>query len=228
MARVWLPKLLERVTPAGSLIFAVRPECRHLTGIDLPVSALELQRPCAPVLRLLQRWLQLPPSAIPGQRERARIARLVPPATARAIELALETDFEIPGYQVNSACLQWHLLPEGEAPQIIGSQASDDAFFRALYRNVAAVLVTGTLPPFARAGGRIDVTVSTIGDADTPPAGGLNAGVPATWPYPLPEMTWGNGSASYGGRNPIWNDLLKCPSIPLRLSSLWSLPLWHW
>ncbi len=35
--------------------------------------------------------------------------------------------------------------------------------FRA--RNVAAVLVTGALPPFARAGGRMDVTVSTIGDA---------------------------------------------------------------
>ncbi|MEO0387227.1 MAG: flagellar basal body P-ring protein FlgI [Pseudomonadota bacterium] len=35
--------------------------------------------------------------------------------------------------------------------------------FRA--RNVAAVLVTGALPPFGRAGGKIDVTVSTIGDA---------------------------------------------------------------
>lgn len=32
-------------------------------------------------------------------------------------------------------------------------------------RNVAAVLVTATLPPFARAGSRVDVTVSTIGDA---------------------------------------------------------------
>ena len=32
-------------------------------------------------------------------------------------------------------------------------------------KNVAAVLVTGELPPFARAGGRIDVTVSAIGDA---------------------------------------------------------------
>lgn len=32
-------------------------------------------------------------------------------------------------------------------------------------RNVAAVLVTATLPPFARAGGRIDVAVSAIGDA---------------------------------------------------------------
>ena len=32
-------------------------------------------------------------------------------------------------------------------------------------KNVAAVIVTATLPPFARAGGRIDVTVSAIGDA---------------------------------------------------------------
>ncbi len=35
--------------------------------------------------------------------------------------------------------------------------------FRA--RNVAAVIVTASLPPFARSGGRIDVTVSAIGDA---------------------------------------------------------------
>lgn len=34
-------------------------------------------------------------------------------------------------------------------------------------RNVAAVLVTATLPPFGRAGGRIDVTVSAIGDASS-------------------------------------------------------------
>lgn len=32
-------------------------------------------------------------------------------------------------------------------------------------KNVAAVFVTATLPPFARAGGKIDVTVSAIGDA---------------------------------------------------------------
>ena len=34
-------------------------------------------------------------------------------------------------------------------------------------KNVAAVLVTAALPPFARAGGRIDVTVSAIGDAQS-------------------------------------------------------------
>src|SRR5438132_9258052 len=32
-------------------------------------------------------------------------------------------------------------------------------------RNIAAVFVTGTLPPFARPGVKIDVTVSSIGDA---------------------------------------------------------------
>ena len=32
-------------------------------------------------------------------------------------------------------------------------------------RNVAAVLVTASLPPFARAGSQVDVTVSAIGDA---------------------------------------------------------------
>lgn len=34
-------------------------------------------------------------------------------------------------------------------------------------RNVAAVFVTATLPPFARAGSQIDVTVSAIGDASS-------------------------------------------------------------
>jgi flagellar P-ring protein precursor FlgI len=34
-------------------------------------------------------------------------------------------------------------------------------------KNVAAVTVTGTLPPFSRAGSRIDVTVSALGDASS-------------------------------------------------------------
>ena len=34
-------------------------------------------------------------------------------------------------------------------------------------KNVAAVLVTATLPPFARAGSQIDITVSAIGDASS-------------------------------------------------------------
>jgi flagellar P-ring protein FlgI len=42
---------------------------------------------------------------------------------------------------------------------------------RSRTKNVAAVIVTATLPPFARTGGRIDVTVSSLGDA-TSLAGG--------------------------------------------------------
>ena len=34
-------------------------------------------------------------------------------------------------------------------------------------KNVAAVMVTASLPPFARQGSRIDVTVSALGDADS-------------------------------------------------------------
>ncbi len=40
-------------------------------------------------------------------------------------------------------------------------------------KNVAAVIVTATLPPFARAGQRVDVTVSSIGDAKSLQGGTL-------------------------------------------------------
>ncbi|MHC4511246.1 MAG: beta strand repeat-containing protein, partial [Planctomycetota bacterium] len=53
---------------------------------------------------------------------------------------------------------------------------------------------------------KIRVRSATIGDADTVPAGGLNATVPGTWPYPLAEMTWGDGSAVYGGQDPTVDD----------------------
>ncbi len=44
----------------------------------------------------------------------------------------------------------------------LGVNARDSALRT---NNVAAVMVTATLPPFARQGGRIDVTVSTLGNA---------------------------------------------------------------
>lgn len=44
----------------------------------------------------------------------------------------------------------------------LGANVAGEAFRP---RNVAAVFVTAALPPFARAGGQIDVTVSAIGDA---------------------------------------------------------------
>ncbi|MDX2436716.1 MAG: FG-GAP-like repeat-containing protein [Acidobacteriota bacterium] len=53
---------------------------------------------------------------------------------------------------------------------------------------------------------KVRVRSATIGDADTPPAGGLNGSVPGTWPYPLAEMTWGHGSALVGGQDPQIDD----------------------
>ncbi len=46
----------------------------------------------------------------------------------------------------------------------LGVNARDDALDTS---NVAAVMVTATLPPFARQGTRIDVSISAIGDADS-------------------------------------------------------------
>jgi flagellar P-ring protein precursor FlgI len=40
-------------------------------------------------------------------------------------------------------------------------------------KNIAAVMVTATLPPFAKPGGRIDITVSSIGDATSLSGGQL-------------------------------------------------------
>lgn len=53
---------------------------------------------------------------------------------------------------------------------------------------------------------KVRVRAATIGDADTPPAGGFNATVPGTWPYPLAEMTWGHGAALIGGQDPDLDD----------------------
>jgi flagellar P-ring protein precursor FlgI len=52
----------------------------------------------------------------------------------------------------------------------LGVQAADDKTFdlrQLRLRNAAAVMVTAELPPFARAGSRIDVTVSSLGNASS-------------------------------------------------------------
>ncbi|WP_341915959.1 flagellar basal body P-ring protein FlgI, partial [Ferrovibrio terrae] len=52
-----------------------------------------------------------------------------------------------------------------------GVNIRDAGTFRT--QNLAAVMVTAVLPPFARHGGRIDVTVSTMGDAKSLQGGTL-------------------------------------------------------
>ena len=54
---------------------------------------------------------------------------------------------------------------------------------------------------------KVRVRSATVGDADTPPKGGFNACVAAaTCAEPLPEMTWANGAALYGGQNSTVDD----------------------
>ena len=53
---------------------------------------------------------------------------------------------------------------------IVGINGTGDTLKTA---NVAAVMVTGTLPPFARHGTRLDVTVSALGDAKSLMGGSL-------------------------------------------------------
>ncbi len=77
-----------------------------------------------------------------------------------------------------------------------------------VYLSSAVTDAAGRYALFAPGGGtyRVRARSATIGDADTPPAGGLRPGVPGTWPYPLPEMTWGNGAPRYGGEDPEADD----------------------
>ena len=71
-------------------------------------------------------------------------------------------------------------------------------------KNVAAVMVTAKLPPFAAAGSPIDVTVSTLGDAKSL-LGGTLVATPLSGPGPNPEVyavaqgTVQTGSVSAGG-----------------------------
>lgn len=47
----------------------------------------------------------------------------------------------------------------------MGIHIDQDKLSQVKPKNIAAVMVTGTLPPFAKVGSRIDITVSSIGDA---------------------------------------------------------------
>lgn len=57
--------------------------------------------------------------------------------------------------------------------QRMGIQISNDRISQLKLKNIAGVMVTSTLPPFARNGSRIDVHVSSIGDATSLSGGTL-------------------------------------------------------
>jgi hypothetical protein len=91
----------------------------------------------------------------------------------------------------------------GQANVDVELYASGDAYLSSVTTDANGLYSFAGLSPGTY---KVRVRSATLGDADTPPAGGLNATVPATWPYPLAEMTWGNGAEMIGGQDPGVDD----------------------
>jgi len=51
-----------------------------------------------------------------------------------------DSDYDIDTYQISGSALKWHLVNEGEEEKYLKSQATNNPFFQALYRNVASAL----------------------------------------------------------------------------------------
>jgi len=68
----------------------------------------EEERPCQPVLRLLERWLRLPPGVAPRERELELLRHLVPPRVVEALTSALDPQDESgAGMPVADALATW-------------------------------------------------------------------------------------------------------------------------
>lgn len=85
----------------------------------------------------------------------------------------------------------------------LGMSITPDVFNQMKTDNVAAVMVTADLPPFARPGSRIDVLVSTMGDA-TSLSGGTLLMTPLKGPdgktYAVAQGPLAVGAISFGGK----------------------------
>ncbi len=85
----------------------------------------------------------------------------------------------------------------------LGMSITPEVFKQMKTDNVAAVMVTATLPPFARPGTKIDVQVSTMGDA-TSLSGGTLLMTPLKGPngrtYAVAQGPLAVGSIAFGGK----------------------------
>ncbi len=81
---------------AGKSRLVLEFTTRVRTSVDPPLvlfgrsRALEQDRPCKPILRMLERTLRLAPGAAPAERERAELAALVPPSHVETLMRALD------------------------------------------------------------------------------------------------------------------------------------------
>jgi flagellar P-ring protein precursor FlgI len=86
-------------------------------------------------------------------------------------------------------------------------------------KNVAAVVVTAKLPPFATAGSRIDVVVSSVGDAKSLQGGTLlptplRAGDGQTYAVASGSVSLGGGFAAQGGGSSVQKNHPTAGRIP--------------
>lgn len=108
-------------------------------------------------------------------------------ATALAAEVKIKDIIDVEGVRGNDLVGYGLVIGlDGSGDTIRNSPYTEEALSNLLERlgvniqgsqfkpnNVAAVLVTGTLPPFARSGSRLDINVSSIGDAKSLAGGTL-------------------------------------------------------
>lgn len=82
--------------------------------------AFEEQRPCMPILRLLERYLRLPPGAELGRSQREQLTKLVPPSVAHALAQALTPKFNgTTEVAVPVALAEWLVSLARSAPLIV-------------------------------------------------------------------------------------------------------------
>ncbi|MDP6839555.1 MAG: protein kinase, partial [Planctomycetota bacterium] len=190
---------------------------------------LEEDRPCQPVLRLLQRWLRLPRATAPGPREVAQLAELLPPSTASALAVALSPrGDEAPAMAIPEALARWLEALARNTPLLVfidDIQRADEATLAVLSRlarNQSAALLcllgarTDAIP--RRPAALADLRRATGGEATRLPLpplteGALRTLVDALFPpaeprAPLARALWQRTLGNPGVAIEILRDLL--------------------
>jgi len=126
--RAWLGAAVWIESPAGAgksrLVHEFSSRAR--TSDDPPLylysrcRELDDERPCHPVLRLVEKYLRLPARTAPRERERAQLGRLVPPSVADTLVQALDPAFEgTSPISIHVALALWLVALGRELPLVV-------------------------------------------------------------------------------------------------------------
>jgi tetratricopeptide (TPR) repeat protein len=185
---------------------------------------LEEDRPCQPILRLLQRWLRLPRATVPGPRETALLADLVPPSTAAALAISLDpAPSEAPPVAIPEALALWLAALASSGPLLIfldDIERADEGTISVLQRlaeagadDLLCLLGSRTDAVPRRPGPLADLRRSTGGDAARLPLGPLKeedirALVDALFPPSEPRAPLASA---------LWKRTLGNPSVAVEI-----------